>query len=1555
MKKQGITKRISAVFLAFAMLISCVTISASANAECYSAESVTGLVGNGTGTSPYSISSAEELLLLQELDEVGYVQLTSDLDMSGCEAQPYVIKKLTGVFDGNGHTISDLSLSGSGGSMWGGSAYTGFVSVLEGSVCNLKLDGISISTSEQYNDIGAVAGYAEGASCSVENCVVTGSITSTTESKYPAADHIGGVIGRSFGYEDTPTAVKLENCAVDVDVTGSKKDYTAGLIAYAAKYTTVTINRCAVFGDITADTEEGYAGGLAARTDSSPTSVEIANSYFAGTVTGSADCARGMVYMTKTGKNAGTLSYGDNCIYTGTCEPNPEANTGTTVTGSAENMTADGIRALTLEGFEIRSGEFDGFPVPVWTAAEPSIPSEPDFVCTVTFENLADGTLTLTKNGKPISAVDGAFNLTETGEYSYTVTDFSDYKDISDTFTLTDGDNGKSKTIWLHPEYKTVEISGEGTAENPYTVSTAAELISLAALVNDGTAADAHVVLNKDITVKGSWTPMGKNAVYPFKGTFDGGNHSVTVTVDDPTLSYFGFFGCLENAAVKNLTVCGEIYCSEPYAYVGGIAARARGNVDIVNCINRATVSAYVRGSAGIGGIVGGYDDNSEYTWEDIRLSVKDCANYGLINTSGTDLGVFVGGIVGSNPNCVQLDGCENHGTVYSAGTWVGGLLGQAGSTMGECTPKISDCESDGALIGANERTHRLYGKGTISSANITDSGDNNYSGGTVADDELLTEICKYRDTAAVLNTAKAGDSIPLLKEGKTVSDDIDVEYIKSEKDLTEGYIECGEDGLTLSKVNDTSVTVSETLTLRLTDSEGNALRKPITVNIYPSEAASRSIMDKIAAKYSNKSDEWTVFDMSVYERLGFGENTTNKNAYLNTAVNKLSKDGVYVSERAKAEIIFASLGVDTAALTAYGAEASFSNAEKLAASELGTSIYNAPWILLAEEAGKLELSDEQRASMIKVLTDASGENGLFFYEWDGFRFDDVDTTATAIAALARFYAANDETAEFIDNAVKGLSATQAANGSYGNVNTDAMVVIGLASMGIDPATDTRFIKDGGSLANAIMLYANDNGDGFVSEYDTDLATEQGFRALIVLEQMKVSDKGTGFNIYTLKAADGIEVVPNVPSNSYTAGTNDGLTEDGNDSGGNADGDGNTDNDGGSGGSGSSSSNITVSVKVLDDKKAEWLSTSVSAAKGATVAELLKKAFSKAGITAEGLDSGYIKSVTYDGKTLAEYDKGDNSGWMYKVNGKTPSKSILSYQLKSGDAVTLYYTEDWTKEDSASSVSGGSGSSSKSYTVKFDTNGGGSIDSISVLKNGTADAPKAPQKEGFEFAGWFTDKALTMPYSFAEKVTGDITLYAKWTENAENASTSAGFADVTSGAWYADAVKYMVECGLMNGISSEEFAPNGNVTRAMFVTVLYRAENEPSVEEAPAFSDVETDSYYADAVIWAYENGVVSGISETEFAPDRNITREQIAALLYRYADYKGIAPEGAWAIRLGYADTEEISDYAAEGVMYCTLKEIMRGKDENRFEPHANATRAETAAIFNRFIEMDK
>jgi hypothetical protein len=154
----------------------------------------------------------------------------------------------------------------------------------------------------------------------------------------------------------------------------------------------------------------------------------------------------------------------------------------------------------------------------------------------------------------------------------------------------------------------------------------------------------------------------------------------------------------------------------------------------------------------------------------------------------------------------------------------------------------------------------------------------------------------------------------------------------------------------------------------------------------------------------------------------------------------------------------------------------------------------------------------------------------------------------------------------------------------------------------------------------------------------------------------------------------------------------------------------------------------------------------------------------------------------------------------------------------------------------------------------------------------------------------------------------------------------------------------------MVGTDAGSFSPNMPVTRGMLVTVLYRMAGEPSVVGAPVFGDVAEDSWYARAVAWARENGIVSGVGDNRFAPEDSVTREQTAAILLNYAGFAGVAPQGAWAAPLDFADTEAISDWAARGAMYCYMKGIIGGKPGNLFDSQGQATRAEISAILRRF-----
>ena len=195
-------------------------------------------------------------------------------------------------------------------------------------------------------------------------------------------------------------------------------------------------------------------------------------------------------------------------------------------------------------------------------------------------------------------------------------------------------------------------------------------------------------------------------------------------------------------------------------------------------------------------------------------------------------------------------------------------------------------------------------------------------------------------------------------------------------------------------------------------------------------------------------------------------------------------------------------------------------------------------------------------------------------------------------------------------------------------------------------------------------------------------------------------------------------------------------------------------------------------------------------------------------------------------------------------------------------------------------------------------------------------------------------------------------------EKADEPDTPGGvdvsdrFKDVKRDAWYHDPVQWVVGKGLMQGVSEDRFAPQDVTTRAMVVTMLWRMAGEPSGSPAAPFTDVKAGSWYADAVNWAAATGAVSGTSATTFSPKDPVTREQLAAILYRYAQAQGKGFTGAWAFPLNYPDADRVSQYAYEPLCWMTMNGIITGMGDGALAPRDNATRAQIAAIFMRFAE---
>ena len=177
------------------------------------------------------------------------------------------------------------------------------------------------------------------------------------------------------------------------------------------------------------------------------------------------------------------------------------------------------------------------------------------------------------------------------------------------------------------------------------------------------------------------------------------------------------------------------------------------------------------------------------------------------------------------------------------------------------------------------------------------------------------------------------------------------------------------------------------------------------------------------------------------------------------------------------------------------------------------------------------------------------------------------------------------------------------------------------------------------------------------------------------------------------------------------------------------------------------------------------------------------------------------------------------------------------------------------------------------------------------------------------------------------------------------------FVDVSIDSWYADAVQYVYENGMMSGTSETTFSPDLTTTRGMIVTILYRMENEPAVTGTTAFTDVAADQYYANAVAWAAQNGIVSGTTATTFAPNSAITREQMAAILYRYAQFKGYDVSAKADLSV-YTDAASVGAYAVDAMAWANGAGLITGTSATTLTPAGNATRAQVAAILMRFGE---
>lgn len=369
-----------------------------------------------------------------------------------------------------------------------------------------------------------------------------------------------------------------------------------------------------------------------------------------------------------------------------------------------------------------------------------------------------------------------------------------------------------------------------------------------------------------------------------------------------------------------------------------------------------------------------------------------------------------------------------------------------------------------------------------------------------------------------------------------------------------------------------------------------------------------------------------------------------------------------------------------------------------------------------------------------------------------------------------------------------------------------------------------------------------------------------------------------------------------------------------------------------------------------------WIETEAYTLKtGSTVYDLFSNALKDAGLSSTGTKD-YISGITapdiLGGYTLSEFSNGPASGWMFTVNGSHGNYAASEHVLKDGDRVVWHYVDNYATEEKAFTWLEAEDITPSEYVHRHIS------DVATAGKNGSVEPRLTTSDLGgtvkFTFkpdAGYHVKdvkvdgKSIGAVDSYTYK---GLKIYSRITVEFTNGSMP--FTDVNSRDWFYDDVEYVYNAGLFAGTTATTFSPKASMTRAMLVTVLYRLEGEPGVTGTSAFDDVVRGAYYEDAVIWAAKHEIVNGVSNTQFSPNTNVTREQMAAILYRYAQYKSYRTSATTSLK-GFYDANTVSGYAVTPMQWAVAEKLVNGSNGSLL-PRGNATRAQVAAILHRFVE---
>ena len=1298
----------------------------------------------------------------QEIEWSKNYYLTDDIDFSTLSAADQAKTKsigninyrFRGKLDGNGHKIKGLTLSNNDAGLFWYVGSTGYI-------YNLIIENANVLFSDNAAVV-AQNNYGKIEKCGVINCNITADTGAV----------LGGMVSRNYGiicesYVEggsltsnsdratghagfvgaNETGGLIERCWTSMNIK-TDSDYAAGFVGLGYGG---TIRDCFALGNVNA---RSYSGGFVGRSVYEGNVYE--NCYAAGKVTVTGNEGHGFIGGNKPDSSFQTEQSKTitNCYYNA---ESPKDENGAIAKTLAEMKAKAFLDDLNKSASWSQDAEHnEGLPyLADVKAPEKTKTSEitvdialatydkKDYkfekkgdVISVTMESNGNSRLvdlmdaavaqdkltyeyeTSTAFGRFIKTING-YSIVAPDGWMFTIND--ELSNVSASLaTVKNGD----KVLWF-----------EGTTENHFQgptwvelknpdftwtdINSAEELKALA------TSTDAEVLgknyrLKKDINLEGKeFSGIGSSA-HPFTGIFDGQNHTVSNFVIKGSGEGTGFFNVILGATVKNLKL--EKADVTGKDNVGALVGWAKVQLDkenmkdnVANLVGNCSASGTVSGVQRVGGLVGLNDGKTD---TDTLFSISSSVNKGTFD--GTVVGDYkVGGLVGDNEGTVtkgdvsgKVEAAEsarttamvggfvgdNAGSVYDGATSatvsgnnsVGGFAGISDGIVKNCysTGNVKGSSNVGGFAGSISKAENVIGAGTVT---VTGDSLTGYAGGFAGNmGGTLVGIDSRITIKNAFGNCVASDGKILGTIGNTNKFTGD-----EEKKIL------GEMGLTTIK--DVSDKLFEMFGVRL---EG-------VVEIDLEEVLGNIDAAVSSSITSNGNAAWQMADLIAYaDAYGNGKvelSDAKKQELLNYFITT-GAEATGAGDVAKSIIAMKAMGYDARKVETVNSTAGsyFNMVDKLknmVKNKTGGSgsIYNLPYILIALQQDEKYATVEEIKSVVDLILTQQLADGGWGYTNKGEEILDMDTSAPVILALSKYYRSNDAVKTALDTVLnadaiaKFQGKTGAIYSSWTNApsaESTGLVLAGLAACG----KDYKEYKVGPkNLVDGLARMLNKEKNGFLYSGETNvLATEQGFRGLLAAKQGEKI--GKAYNIYDFSNKG--SAVAKATGNGATSKPSEPTGKD----------------------------DITVYLTVKTDTD-EWLGRApVTVKDGATVYHALTSGLAAAGMSQKGAEDGYVKSITKGNVTLGEFDKGQNSGWLYKVNGSLPAIPLTSYKLSGGDEILWYYTVDYKQDPAAGGMdtpekdvtTSGSGASTTTksptdVTVSNKTNTDGTVESTATV------------------------------------------------------------------------------------------------------------------------------------------------------------------------------------------------------------------------------------------------